>query len=116
MKKGSDNMQLVELVRSLSKPKVSPIYKAIAYELDRPRRQRAKVNIGKLDAITDDGETIVVPGKVLSAGPLKHKLNVAALSFSKQAELTIKKVGGKAMSIAQLVKDNPKGTDVAIVK
>ncbi|MBM3229334.1 50S ribosomal protein L18e [Candidatus Parvarchaeota archaeon] len=116
MKKGPENIELVTLVKELSKASVAPIYKMVAHELSAPKRKRAAVNIGKLSHLTDAGETVLVPGKVLSSGTLKHKITVAAFSFSGAAKAAIESVGGRMLTIGQLLKENPKGTGVAIIK
>ena len=61
-----------------------------------------------------DGEIIVVPGKVLSMGDLTKKITVAAYQFSENAEEKINAVG-KAISIRQLMKENPKGKRIRII-
>jgi large subunit ribosomal protein L18e len=68
----------------------------------------------KLNQHSKDGETIIVPGKVLGVGELDHKVNVAALSFSTEAE---EKIGanGTCMSIEELMKKDPKGSKVRIL-
>jgi large subunit ribosomal protein L18e len=73
-------------------------------ELSRATRQRRAVNISRINRYTKSGDTIVVPGKVLSAGELKHAVTVAAWKFSKQAEEKIRKAKGKAISIPELMK------------
>ncbi len=61
------------------------------------------------------GETVVVPGKVLGDGSLDHKLEIAAFKFTQSAKEKIKKAGGKFMSISELIKKNPKGSNVRII-
>jgi large subunit ribosomal protein L18e len=46
---------------------------------------------------------------------LKKPLRVAAASFSMSAIQSIQKVGGKTLTIEELIKENPKGTNVRIV-
>ena len=63
----------------------------------------------------EEGESVVVPGKVLSDGKLDHKVTVAALGFSKNAEAKIVNAGSEAISIAELAERNPKGSNVKIM-
>ena len=111
------NQQLVELIKDLKKSAIEQkvkIWKAIALELERPRRIRRVVNLTRINKVCKDNETIIVPGKVLSSGNLDRKLTIAAFSFSEQA---IEKINhkGKAISIQELLKSNPKGSRVRII-
>lgn len=73
--------------------------KTLKKRLGKSRRNRAEVNIGKINKNTKQGETIVVPGKVLAEGALDHAVTVAAMSFSKNAVQKIEKAGGKAVAL-----------------
>ncbi len=87
----------------------------MADRLSAPERIRAEVNVGKIERLSAAGETVVVPGKVLSSGNLTKKVNVAALKFSPAAEEKILKAGGKALLLQELVEKNPKGKDLKIL-
>ncbi len=115
-KNAPENPELKELIKNLDAPKSSPIYKAVAYELGKPKRKRVSVNLGKLSVLAKDGDTVLVPGKVLSSGSINKKVTIAAFAFSAVAKDMIAKAGGKAMSITELVEKNPKGTGVCIIK
>ena len=114
---GPTNLELMNLIKFLkktsSKEKVS-IWKRIARDLEKPTRQRRKANIYKIDKYTRENETAVVPGKVLSLGELTKKITVAAYQFSDEAKDKINKTG-KAVSIQELIKSNPKGNKVRII-
>jgi large subunit ribosomal protein L18e len=110
-----DNPVLASLIDSLRREK-KPIWKRVVEELSRSRRQRAEVNLSKLEAYADEGATVLVPGKVLGTGTLSKKLNVAALSFSSSAKKLISGSGGKTMSIDGLCKSNPEGKGVVLLK
>jgi large subunit ribosomal protein L18e len=113
--KTKDNPVLASLVDSLSREK-KPIWKRVRAELSKPRRQRVEVNLSKIEAYGDDGATIIVPGKVLGSGGMTKKLTVAAFSFSGTARKLIGDAGGKAISIEALVKSNPDGRGVVLLK
>jgi len=114
-KKTKDNPVLASLIDSLCREK-KPIWKRVAEELSRSRRQRAEVNLSKLDAYAEDGGTVLVPGKVLGTGVLSKKVTVAAFSFSDSAKKLIKDAGGKTVSIDGLCKANPEGRGVILLK
>jgi len=87
----------------------------VADRLSCSRRRSIAVNISRLNRYTKDGETVVVPGKVLGAGKMDHPIHVAAFAFSEGARLKILKAKGKCLSILELTEKNPKGTNVKII-
>lgn len=106
--------KLIADLKSLSTKEKVKIWKRVANDLEKSTRQRRKVNVYKIDKYTKTGETAVIPGKVLSEGDFTKKLTVAAFSFSEAAKNKINKTG-KAITIRQLMKDNPKGKKVRIL-
>ena len=117
--KGPTNPVLLKAIEGMvsnSVEKQAPIWKTIARDLGKPARQRAEVNISRLERYCKDGETIAVPGKVLASGTLSKKLTVAAWTFSGIAADKIKKAGGKALELEELMKSNPGGKGVRLMK
>jgi len=107
------NIHLKELIKNLeklaAKEKVK-LWKVIATELNKSTRAKREVNIHSINRNTKENETIIVPGKVLGTGDIDHKVNVAAFQFSESAKQKI-----NAMSIEQLMKENPKAKGVRII-
>ncbi len=114
IKKNEALATLIVSLKTLAIEQKVNLWKRIASDLEKPSRQRRIVNIYKLNQHSTDGETIIVPGKVLGVGELDHKVNVAALSFSTEAEEKIAK-NGACMSIEELMKKDPKGSKVRIL-
>ena len=108
------HQQLQNLIIELDQ-KDKPIWKAVAADLNRPRRAGFKMNLFRLEKISEGKETVVVPGIVLGTGEISKKLNIAALQFSGSAKGKIEKAGGKCWSIHDLVKENPEGKGVRIL-
>ncbi len=110
------DLQKRKLVGDLEKAgqKVN-LWKRIASELNKPTRGYTQVNISKIQKHTRDGETALIPGKVLSLGKMDKKLTVAAFKFSESALEKIN-ANGKAISIEELLKNNPDGKKVRILK
>ncbi len=111
------NQQLSTLIQELKKLAIEKnvnLWKRIATELEKPTRQRRIVNVYKINKYSKENETIIVPGKVLGMGGLDHKVEVAALSFSEEANNKISK-SGKTMTINELMKKNPEAKGVRIV-
>ena len=91
------------------------IWRYVAELLERPRRRRIVVNVSKINRYTAPGDVVVVPGKVLGAGILDHGVTVAAMAFSRSALEKIKKAGGRAIHILDLVRENPRGSGVKVI-
>jgi large subunit ribosomal protein L18e len=110
--------QLIELIRFLrkqSRESKAEIWKSLAEHLSKSRRKRIAVNISRLNRFTQKNETVAVPGKVLGAGEISHPITVAAFAFSEKAKEKIKKAKGKCLSLSELVKKNPEGSNVKII-
>ncbi|MBI2582250.1 50S ribosomal protein L18e [Candidatus Woesearchaeota archaeon] len=113
---GPTNYQLKELLVQLeSKALQSKFWNRVKEDLEKPTRQRRIVNVYKIDKYAQDGETIVVPGKVLSVGELTKKVEVAALMFSEEAKRKIEGAKGKTFSLQELLHKNPEGKGVRIL-
>lgn len=110
-----NNQVLLSLIEGLKRSE-KPIWKKVACELSRPRRQKVEVNLSKIDEFASEDTTVLVPGKVLGAGVISKKLTIAAFSFSGKAKQLIGAAGGKALSIDSLQKSNPEGRGVTILK
>ncbi|WP_048149390.1 50S ribosomal protein L18e [Palaeococcus ferrophilus] len=116
---GPTDINLRRLIRTLKKKSNEEgvkIWKDIAWRLERPRRQRAEVNVSKINRYTKEGDTVIVPGKVLGAGSIGHKVTVAAWAFSEEAKAKILSAGGEAITIEELIERNPKGSGVIIME
>ena len=49
-------------------------------------------------------------------GTIEHKITVAALDFSKEAKDKILNAGGKCLTIDDLLKTNPKGAKIKLMR
>ncbi len=112
--KRTKNTELARTIATLKQAAIEkqrPLWKRIATDLEKPSRQRRVVNLWKLDQYAKEGETIVVPGKVLGDGELTKQVVVAAHSFSSEAKKKLK----SALTIEELLKKNPDGKGVRIL-
>lgn len=115
---GPTNVVLRKLIRRLKKAanqNKAPVWDYVAEILSRPSRARPSVNISKINRYSNDGEIVVVPGKVLASGEITKSLTVAAVSFSSKALEKILRAGGKAISIDELLDENPEGRGVKVI-
>jgi len=110
---------LVELIKNLKEKSYKEevaIWKDVAKRIQRATRRRAEVNLSRINRVSNDGETVLIPGKVLAGGDLDYKVNVVALNFSKIAQEKIEKSGGECFSISSILEKNPKGTNIRILE
>jgi large subunit ribosomal protein L18e len=113
---GPTNYQLKVLIEELEpKAQQSRFWKRIVKDLKKPSRQRRIVNLYKINKYAREGETIIVPGKVLSVGEIDKKIDVAAINFSLDAKNKIESAKGKVMTIRELLQNNPEGKKVRIM-
>jgi large subunit ribosomal protein L18e len=118
MRTGPTNEQLKTVIQELEKKAVEngeAIWSRLATDLSKPSRQRREVNLSRINRFTEKGETVVVPGKVLSSGELGHPVTIFAWSFSEQAKEKIKKSNSSAHSLGELMKKDIKGKGVRIL-
>ncbi len=115
---GPTNIHLQSLVvelKKLSAKEKNGIWTSVADMLSSSTRERRIVNLSRLNRNTKDNETVIVPGKLLGAGSIEHKVNVAAFNFSLSAVDKIKKHNGTCITLHELMKKNPKGKDIRII-
>lgn len=107
---------LIDSIRKEGIKNNAQIWKRLSSELSKANRKRVSVNLSHINRISTPGDIIVVPGKVLGAGTLEHKLSIAAENFSESAREKITSTGGQCLSFNELIKTNPKGKDVRLLK
>ena len=114
----AENPELLAAIRFLkktAKENDTKIWGTLAELLSKPRSRRIAVNLSRISRLGEEGQIIAVPGKVLGAGMLRYPMTVAAFAFSKMAEEKIRNAKGTCLTLPELVKQNPKGSDVRIV-
>ena len=112
------NPELILLIRDLKKNSLenqAQVWRSLADHLSSSKRSRIAVNVSRLNRYTKDGETVVVPGKVLGAGKADHPIIVAAFAFSDVGQSKIQNAKGKCLSIRDLMKKNPSGKNVKLM-
>jgi len=107
---------LISLLKTTSRENEVNIWRDIADRLEAPARNYAEVNLSKINRYANNGEIIIVPGKVLGSGMLQVPVRVAALNFSQAASEKIRQADGECMTIEDLITTNPKGRRVRILR
>jgi large subunit ribosomal protein L18e len=113
------NRLLKETIKALEKASETSgkaIWKALAKELDKPKRRRVAVNLSRLDRHTEEGDVVAVPGKVLAAGNLSKPIKIAAFSFSDGALEKIKTAKADYMTLNELLQSGIEPIEIRIMK
>ncbi|MDR2707289.1 MAG: 50S ribosomal protein L18e [Nitrososphaerota archaeon] len=115
----STNPELIQLIKQLkkeSREKSAPIWIAVAKQLAKPRSQRVAVNLSSINRNTKRDDIVVVPGKILGTGSLTHPITIAAFSISELAKAKLDAIKAKYVTIPELIANNPKGSNIKIIR
>ena len=106
---------LVGRLKEAGRTNEAPIWRDIAKRLEKPTKARVVVNLSRIDRYANEGDTVLVPGKLLAAGAITKKVKVAAYHFSLAAMEKIEAAGGTCVGIDELAASDPQGTNVKIL-
>ena len=87
----------------------------IAGILSGPRRKSIDFNLQEINRNAKEGESILIPGKVLSQGEMEKKVKIIALGFSGKAKEKLSKSKNEAVTIIEEIKKNPEGKGLRIM-
>ncbi|MFC2163328.1 50S ribosomal protein L18e [Candidatus Altiarchaeota archaeon] len=113
--KNPGRLELIQQLKKAGSSQKAGVWISAANELSRVRKNRREVNLHKIEKYTSAGDVVIVPGKVLGDGSLKHKVSVAAYKFTQGAQDKITAAGGSVMSISELLEKNPNGSKVKLM-
>jgi large subunit ribosomal protein L18e len=119
MRRTITNPELLETIRFLkvkARQDKSRIWELAAEQLSRPRGRRAVLDLNHISRASSANSVVLVPGKVLGDGMLKHAVVIGAFHFSQTAKAKIEEAGGKCVTIRDLVGKYPKGSKVQILR
>ena len=88
----------------------------IAKVLSGPRKNYSRVNVGQIDRSSKEGDTVIVPGKVLSSGSISKRVKVCVLSFSELAVKKILKTKSEYVMLSEEISKNPNADGIKIIK
>ena len=87
----------------------------VARRISAPTRTHVSINLDEIEADTETGDTVVIPGKVLSRGNLSKKVRVVSLAISEAAKEKLKESKSEYATIKEEIKKNPKAQGVKIL-
>ncbi|MCK4647360.1 50S ribosomal protein L18e [Candidatus Pacearchaeota archaeon] len=105
-----------ELVKTIIAAKKNENWLEVASMLAGPRRNRININLEEIDKESKEGETIVIPGKVLSQGEVSKKIKIVSLNFSEKAKEKLLNAGVELLNILEEIKKNPQAKNIKVLK
>jgi len=115
---GPTNFFLRKLINTLKKKareNEARVWEEVAYYLSKPTRQRPIVNLIKIEKVAKEGETVIIPGKLLAGGDLNKNVTVVYWRASDSAIKKLDKKGIKHYTIEEYLEVNPKGSNTRII-
>jgi len=106
----------VSFLKVKARENKAKIWSVTAEQLSRPRGRRAVLDLSHISRVSKPDAIVLVPGKVLASGYMKHPVTVGAFQFSHVARSKIEKAGGKCIGIKDFVAKYPKGSNVQILR
>jgi large subunit ribosomal protein L18e len=94
----------------------SPAWLKLAKLLSQSTRNQSSVNLEDIDSQISMGDTVLVPGRVLSVGEITKKVKICSFGISKEAAEKLKKTKSEWVHILDEIKKNPKAEGIKIIK
>jgi len=107
------NPEIVETIRAAKKKEK---WLKVAAILSGSRRKMPSLNLTDIEKGSKEGDTVVVPGKVLSQGEINKKIKVVALGFSERAREKLMKSKSDPTTMLEEIKKNPDAKGVKVLR
>jgi large subunit ribosomal protein L18e len=105
-----------ELVETILKSAKNDKWISVAQIISGSKKNRLSLNLNQIDLDAKDGETIVIPGKVLSQGEVTKKIKIVALNFSENAKDKLSRMKKDFSMLEAELKSNPEGKNIRIIR
>ena len=125
MNKGKSNRKLKSqirrktnpsLVETLASAKKNNGWKKIVDILSSSTKKQSRLNLFEIDKHSSAGDTVLIPGKILSEGEITKKIKICALSASKNAREKMKHSKTEFVTINEEIHKNPKAEGIKILR
>ena len=104
------------LAETILTGKKNEAWLGVAGVLSGSRRNRTCINLEEINKEAKAGETVVIPGKVLSQGEIDKKIKVVAFSFSNKAKEKLLSAKCDISYILDEIKLNPSAKGIKVMK
>ena len=105
----------LKILKKASKENDAPIWAKVADYIQKSRSNQKIVNLTRIDQTTEDGNAVVITGKILGTGNISHKVSVSSFSISNSAAEKIIKSGGEVLEFSKMIEKFPTGKGVKII-
>tara|TARA_Y100000590_G_scaffold417892_1_gene518066 strand:+ start:1313 stop:1660 length:348 start_codon:yes stop_codon:yes gene_type:complete len=105
----------LKILKKASKNNDAPIWAKIADYIQKSRSNQRIVNLKKISETTEDGNAVIITGKVLGTGNISHKVSLSSFSISNSAARKIKESGGEVLDFSKMIEKFPTGKGVKII-
>ncbi len=105
-----------ELVETINEARKNKKWLEIADKLSQPRKLKIVLNLDEVDSQVKEGDTIVVPGKVLGEGNISKRIKIVALNFSQEAIEKLKDKKCEIVTIKDEISKNKEAKGVKILR
>lgn len=92
-----------------------PAWAKIAKVLSGSTKHQSRVSLSTIENNSSIGDTIIIPGKVLSQGDLTKKIKICALAISEQAREKLKTTKSEFLILGDEIKKNPKAEGIKVI-
>lgn len=106
------NPELVEIILLARK---NENWLEIAKILSSSTRKQPAVNLSEINKNSKIGDTIIIPGKVLSKGNIAKKIKLCAFSISEQAREKLKETKSEFIPLIEEISKNKKAEGIKII-
>ncbi|OIO40362.1 50S ribosomal protein L18e [Candidatus Pacearchaeota archaeon CG_4_9_14_3_um_filter_31_7] len=104
-----------ELIIKLKKQK-SVFWIKVADLLSNTNKNKIVINLGQINKKAKEKDIVLIPGKVLAGGVIDKKIIISAYKFSSEALKKLKENKIEMILIEDLIKKNPKGENIKIIR
>ena len=98
-----------------SKKNDAPIWLKLAKTALKSNSNQKTIHLKKINENSDDGNAVIIPGKVLGTGIISHKIVLSSFSISNSAAQKIKQSGGEIIKFSEMIEKFPTGKGVKII-
>ncbi|MDA0756172.1 MAG: 50S ribosomal protein L18e [Crenarchaeota archaeon] len=108
-------VNMLKTLKKASKENDAPIWAKVAEYIQKSRSNQKTVNLTRINKTTEDGNAIVITGKILGTGNISHKVSVSSVSISNSAAKKIIESGGEVLEFSEMIEKYPTGKGVKII-
>ena len=108
-------IQLAKELKNAAKNNDAPIWMKLSKSALKSNSNQKTINLKKINENSDDGNAVIIPGKVLGTGIISHKIVLSSFSISNSAAKKIKDSGGEIIKFSEMIEKFPTGKGVKII-